>query len=339
MFWSNIQKVMTHAVGFAIFLVMIVIASMASAETPLEQRDVVVPPRLVVVGERAAKLRTVGILDAIRIDEAFAQGAMSPVFDERLADVSDRAETIALWSAFFRSAQIFLGAGEAVRPVAGFYSPIFDFWLLTFWTMGEVRPRLVETRLVTGESLLAQDNGAQNVIEDRPTWLRLGRTMPYPTALQRQTSSAAKAFDRRFPLAASESSSQSVAATPSMRVVFRNRATAFVLGTSGLREDTQTFALYQGVVKALAVGDRQGLKNLASKDSVSEDIDQILKIPLEHRQPMVQVVAVPTPDGVLVMSNRRDEARFLLLTQFGKGETAYGLVGIGLLDLYAGLAK
>lgn len=305
----------------------------ARAQTSGSSEEVELPSLVIEAAAQGGKLRKIGVLDVTRMPEAFGGDAAAP-FDTRLPGVSDAGTQKALWSVFFRTSQIFIGVGAEERPVIGFYSPLLGFWLLTEWVAGDERPRLHGSTLVPGDVGFDGRQTSAEKRDDRPTWLKLGRVIAWPDALQTQTARAVRPFLRTYSPAGPHALGLPEE-VEGVRATFRNRAAGFVLGLSELQADAQVLSLYSSTLTALKDGDRATLGEIAVGKETDAQVAGLLDLPGDVRANMAPALAVVNDDSVVVIANRPDQARLFLITEYGVRDGYFGLTNALLLDAYA----
>ncbi|WP_281685560.1 hypothetical protein [Thalassobaculum salexigens] len=305
----------------------------ARAQGAGPSKEVELPALAIEAAAQGGKLRKIGMLDVTRMPEAFGGDATRP-FDMRLPEVSDPGTLKAMWSVFFRTSQIFIGVGAEQRPMIGFYSPLLDFWLLSEWVAGDERPRLHGTTLLPGDAGFDGRRTGDEKREDRPTWLKLGRVIAWPDALQTQTARAVTPFLTTYSPAGPHALGLPSEAE-GVRADFRNRAAGFVLGLSDLRADEQVLSLYSSTLTALKDGDRAILGEIAVGTETDAQVSGLLDLPQDVRENMAPALAVVSDESVVIIANRPDQARLFLITEYGVRNGYFGLTNALLLDAYA----
>lgn len=318
------------AVALLVVLGSVATGSQAMAQVPALPGDPRVTERLEGLVTRAAKMRSVGVIEAGRINEFFGRGA---VLDLSLPGVPDAEAQSALWSFFFRGSQIYHGrlAGNAV---VGFYNPYVDGWLLTEWDSEDpAHPVMVSAAPALGEMIRAP--GSPDLGEE-PRWMAALGDASLPAALQRQAVETAQAFAARHPLAAA-TSPDLAGQVPDLvvRRLLMRRLAALLAPIVELQDTPVLAQAFDAVAAALRKGDREAITDLMGDAADPAQIDRMLSVPPEMRGGLVPLAVLGDDARAVVLSANPSQARFVVVSRVAVVDGTARITALGGIDVFA----
>lgn len=329
------MSVRNHPIGLLLASICLLAASCAtpaSAQpTPqLDQRAISEDFVLRFV-QIAASLRSVGVVDPTRINEFFARVGSS-AYDHRFADDEGEAAPV-LWSYFFRNTQVYFGHVRNSTPVAGYYDPLSDFWLITLWDNASSDPVLTASRLVPSEAF--GDSEAPLQDSPLPAWMRELEETPLLKALPGRVAQAVRDFESRHPFAArTPGALPDLPDAGSHRVRFRDRLSFLFSTLLGLQADEKVSEIYLNVLRAVEDGDPLALRRLFDGPT-DMPVADVVSFPHPLRQELEPVLLLSGEGARIVLSSRIEHGRWYLVSAFDDAESP-NLRGIAYVDLFAG---
>lgn len=288
----------------------------------------------------AVRMRSDGVVDSQRIQKSINDPTSREGLDLKLPDITDPEEEAALWSNFFRSTQIFFGGSQSSAPVIGFYSPTMNYWLMTKWKTVKKVPRIITARLYSGESFVSSKPTTLSS-ELFPEWMVRGTSVPFHEALQKQTAQSARRFAALYPI-----SGKAVFDLPrrkndehATKILFRDRAISFVSNLSAIHAVEDILTIYEATLVAVEHENKNALQILSASDDVYKQVAAVLKLSKHLRSSLIPLVSYESENSLFILSSRIDEARFVLISEFGENDGKIGLTGIAYLDAYAKAPK
>ena len=296
-------------------------------------------PLLVNLTERAAKLRTVGVIDSHRISEFFAFReplGRRAAFQMSVPQVQDPEALKVLWSYFFRGAQVFLGRLKSPNPVVGYYNTIVDSWLLTIWDDEAQDPAMVASAVVPGEAVREARYGD---VEKSPLWIRNLPEVTLIRALQAQGAAAVTAFPRRHPEQAAEPPDIGALekAGNAFRPLFLQRLFTFLETATAAREGEGIGQVQKDFLDALERGDAKALMTLLPSSARRTQVAEMTNLPDSLRRGVQPLLMLHHGEEAVILSASPTQARYALVSRIRVSGTAAELVDVGGVDLYAEL--
>jgi len=111
-------------------------------------------------------------------------------FDQKIWDFAD---PISGWSYFLNTSVVAFGNLEGENPVAAFYHPWSDVFLLTSWQVGDDGPKIVDAEMLMGD-FVRNEGGPP--LSPSPLWVRA--PMFKPLAVGVEAGESVRAFERLF---------------------------------------------------------------------------------------------------------------------------------------------
>lgn len=278
----------------------------------------------------ALRLRTQAVLDPEMTASYYAQMPRTAIGE----DPQFQAMRPLLWSLFFRNSIVKLGHLTSEAPVAGYYNPLLDIFVLTRWERQTPRRySLHSIRALPGDQF--GGNLSSNGDLTGPPWLREEGANVFP-ALRTITQRRLDEFDENFPLQKATASpielvssdmekGSQLAAEERMFVFFYQQHEQ---NSEGLRQMTRELQ------KAFTSGNLQQVKHVVS--TVDQNVENYLRAfsgngwaKLEHD------VTFPTHvGGALAFFSNPHNGNIYLIADYQKAEPqGYSIHRLAILDL------
>lgn len=298
-------------------------------------------PKVLRILQRAGKLRSVGIIDAHRINGFFAARDATP-FRSELADIeADIGKD--LWSLFFKQSQIYAGGLLSTQPLVGFYNPFVDFWLMTRWDNEAASAVMTDMYLMPGSFIRDEKRRRKGLIGQTPDWLHAitnasdVQPMTLRDALQEITALSVAGFISTFPENLNTPPKDLFLDTSRQLVdgVFVHRLAGIFRQITSFSLSDSTRPAYAEMLTALAEDDRERLQKLHGGDTALVALDVVMQMPKALRTKLQPLLVIQAGDTFITLSGRLDTARWMLIGMFKARGDRVVLDAISYYDLYA----
>jgi hypothetical protein len=224
------------------------------------------------------------------------------------------------WAMLFAGSVVLVGGVQTPAPIVAFYNPWLDAALLTRWALVDDVPAVEAAALwIASDFPSAAADGIEPVVA---RWLHDSGTRPAPQALQQRFAAFVAAFDRAFPLGASQSADIAPTGGRAAAVPFvAGQARHALAGVVGVQRPSSP--LYRPDLRrflaALRGTDPAALRLLLPDDR-PEAVEALFALPPELRQRLVPVHALARPGGpAVVFLGLPETPRFYLMVTLPAG--------------------
>ncbi|MEO0819918.1 MAG: hypothetical protein AAF074_05755 [Pseudomonadota bacterium] len=264
----------------------------------------------------AVELRQTGMVSAAKIAELTGGPDGASPFDP---DLGGRVPSDTIWSHFFSGAGTYLAEIGAEAPVAAYYNPFVDAWLITAWADLDTAPRLVRADFMLGE---AMEGLSAHRIDPTPYWLRPVESSAY-TALRSQTRLRLDSFEARFPVDGTGlSQSGPEAGGPLERRLFYRRSVTLLERLSQLPKRPGIMRVVGPMLEAVRAGDRAAIEAQAGAQSIAPTLAEILDLPETTRSNFAPAAFIEDEENAFLFVGDPQQGRVFLAFAFDYREGA-----------------